>query len=32
VFRLENAKNEGLRKAKIKQIIKIFEEGEKFHR
>jgi len=31
VFRLENAKNEDLRKAKIKQIIRMFEKGEKFH-
>ena len=31
VFRLENAKNEELRKAKIKQIIRMFEKGEKFH-
>lgn len=31
VFRLENAKKEELRKAKIKQMIRMFEKGEKFH-
>jgi uncharacterized protein YdeI (YjbR/CyaY-like superfamily) len=31
VFRLENAKNEKSRRMKIKQIIKMFEKGEKFH-
>jgi uncharacterized protein YdeI (YjbR/CyaY-like superfamily) len=32
VFRLENAKNEGSRRMKIKQMIQMFEKGEKFHR
>ncbi len=32
VFRLENATSNEKRKAKIKQIIKMFERGEKFHR
>jgi len=31
VFRLENAKNDDSRKAKINQIIRMFEKGEKFH-
>ena len=31
VFRLENARNEELRKAKIEQIIRMFERREKFH-
>ncbi len=31
VFRLENAKNEESRRMKIKQMIKMFEKGEKFH-
>jgi uncharacterized protein YdeI (YjbR/CyaY-like superfamily) len=31
VFRLENSKDVELRNAKIKQIIKMFEKGEKFH-
>ena len=31
VFRLENAKNEELRRMKIRQMIKMFEKGEKFH-
>lgn len=31
VFRLENSKDEELRKAKVKQIIRMFEKGEKFH-
>jgi hypothetical protein len=31
VFRLENAKNEESRRMKIKDMIKMFEKGEKFH-
>src|SRR5205807_7918099 len=31
VFRLETAKTEELRREKIKQIIKMFEKGKKFH-
>jgi uncharacterized protein YdeI (YjbR/CyaY-like superfamily) len=31
VFRLENAKNEESRRMKIKQMIQMFEKGEKFH-
>ncbi len=31
VFRLENAKNEEVRREKIRQMIKMFEKGEKFH-
>jgi len=31
VFRLENAKSEESRKAKIAQIVEMFEKGEKFH-
>jgi uncharacterized protein YdeI (YjbR/CyaY-like superfamily) len=31
VFRLENAKNEESGRMKIKQVIKMFEKGEKFH-
>jgi uncharacterized protein YdeI (YjbR/CyaY-like superfamily) len=31
VFRLENAKNEESRSMKIRQMIKMFEKGEKFH-
>jgi len=31
VFRLENAKNEESRRMRIKQMIKMFEKGEKFH-
>jgi uncharacterized protein YdeI (YjbR/CyaY-like superfamily) len=31
VFRLENAKTEEARKAKIRQIVKMFERGEAFH-
>ena len=31
VFRLENAKNEERRRMKIRQMIKMFEKGEKFH-
>jgi uncharacterized protein YdeI (YjbR/CyaY-like superfamily) len=31
VFRLENAKNEELRRTKITKIIKMLEKGEKFH-
>jgi uncharacterized protein YdeI (YjbR/CyaY-like superfamily) len=31
VFRLENAKNKESRREKIKQMIKMFEKGEKFH-
>ena len=30
-FRLENAKNEESRSMKIRQMIKMFEKGEKFH-
>ena len=30
-FRLENAKNEESRSLKIRQMIKMFEKGEKFH-
>jgi len=32
VFKLENVKNKELRTAKIKQISRMFENGEKFHR
>jgi uncharacterized protein YdeI (YjbR/CyaY-like superfamily) len=32
VFRLENAKNEESRRMKIRQMIGMFEKGEKFHR
>jgi uncharacterized protein YdeI (YjbR/CyaY-like superfamily) len=31
VFRLENAKNEELRRMRIRQMITMFEKGEKFH-
>ncbi len=31
VFRLENAKNEEQRRTKIRQMIEMFERGEKFH-
>jgi len=31
VFRLENAKNKESRREKVKQMIKMFEKGEKFH-
>ncbi len=31
VFRLENAKNEESRSMKIRQMIKMFKKGEKFH-
>ena len=31
VFRLENAKSNQGRKEKIRQIVKMFEKGEKFH-
>jgi uncharacterized protein YdeI (YjbR/CyaY-like superfamily) len=31
VFRPENAKNEESRRMRIKQMIKMFEKGEKFH-
>jgi uncharacterized protein YdeI (YjbR/CyaY-like superfamily) len=31
VFRLENAKNAEVRKAKIRRMIEMFERGEKFH-
>jgi len=31
VLRLENSKDVELRNAKIKQMIKMFEKGEKFH-
>ena len=31
VFRLENAKNEESRRMRIRQMIKMFEKGEKFH-
>ncbi|MDA4136930.1 MAG: YdeI/OmpD-associated family protein [Thaumarchaeota archaeon] len=31
VFRLENAKSEQARKAKIDQMVKMFERGERFH-
>jgi hypothetical protein len=31
VFRLENAKNEELRRMRIRQMIMMFEKGEKFH-
>jgi uncharacterized protein YdeI (YjbR/CyaY-like superfamily) len=31
VFRLENAKSEEARKAKIRQMIEMFERGERFH-
>ena len=31
VFRLENAENEELRRMRIRQMIKMFEKGEKFH-
>jgi uncharacterized protein YdeI (YjbR/CyaY-like superfamily) len=31
VFRLENAKSEEARKAKIAQIVEMLEKGEKFH-
>jgi uncharacterized protein YdeI (YjbR/CyaY-like superfamily) len=31
VFRLENAKNKESRREKIRQMIKMFEKGEKFH-
>jgi len=31
VFRLENAKNEESRRMKIRQMIRMFEKGEKFH-
>jgi uncharacterized protein YdeI (YjbR/CyaY-like superfamily) len=31
VFRLENAKNEELRRMRIRQMIMMFENGEKFH-
>jgi uncharacterized protein YdeI (YjbR/CyaY-like superfamily) len=31
IFRLENAKNPELRRAKIKQFIAMFEKGEKFY-
>jgi uncharacterized protein YdeI (YjbR/CyaY-like superfamily) len=31
VFRLENAKSEEARKAKIDQMVKMFERGERFH-
>ena len=31
VFRLENARDKESRKAKIAQIIKMLEKGEKFH-
>ena len=31
VFRLENAKTEQARKAKISQMVAMFERGEKFH-
>lgn len=31
VFRLENAKNEESRRIKIRQMMRMFEKGEKFH-
>jgi len=31
VFRLENAKNEESRRMRIRQMIRMFEKGEKFH-
>jgi uncharacterized protein YdeI (YjbR/CyaY-like superfamily) len=31
VFRLENAKNEESRRMRVTQMIKMFEQGEKFH-
>jgi len=31
VFRLENAKNEESRRMKVRQMVKMFEKGEKFH-
>ncbi len=31
VFRLENARNKERRREKIKQMVKMFENGEKFH-
>lgn len=31
IFRLENARSEERRKAKIKEFVKMFEKAEKFH-